>query len=108
MMTLVGKFVFHNGAEYYQWGEVVEQVTPTAVLVRLELKGCPPSMSIFHLGSFLTSIAPDGAPEFDWQFFNTREELDAYMAWLFNEEKAEKAATTVAGSDNSDNVVRLK
>jgi hypothetical protein len=85
-MSLVGKFVFHSNSEYHQAGEIVEQITPEIVLVRWDkanassqLPGNP--MVLVAISAMLERDGDDDMIP-AWEFFDTREELDAYHEWL--------------------------
>jgi hypothetical protein len=79
--------LFHGGREYCQTGEVVEQPHPDVVLIKFDRQDpeIPPTILAFAVSELLTFINDKGFPEAEWEFFNTRAELDAYQEWLFEE-----------------------
>jgi hypothetical protein len=87
-VSLVGKFVFHCGAGYSHWGEVVDQIGTDIFLIRFDRqdKSIPPAgVMAFDVCDFVTELDHEGNPEAEWEFFDTRAELDKYVKWLFTE-----------------------
>lgn len=82
-MGLAGKFFCHMGKEYMHHGEVIEQVDDATVLLKLD--GCPhkpPSMHRVSTTEMISTFAPEGSIDSDWEFFSSRAELDAWLKWL--------------------------
>ena len=83
---LVGKFFFHMGSEYVQTGEIVEEPHKGLVLVRFDHDAsccnAPPSLELFPIDLFFTELDDEGSVTNEWQFFNSRQELKNYEAWL--------------------------
>jgi hypothetical protein len=85
MPTLVGKFFIRNKTDTYQIGVVEGEVSPGAFLVRIYwahdsedgLRPRAPA-SLVNIHSMEECAECGGG----FEFFDTREELDAYMAWL--------------------------
>jgi hypothetical protein len=84
-MSLVGKFVFHDGGNYHRTGEIVDQVTPYAVLIKwhavTEVPGSRPG-DLLTLIPIMTMADIGGDSAVCWQFYNTRAELDEFAAWM--------------------------
>lgn len=86
MTSLAGKFVVLHTIEdddcFYQAGEIVEQVGERALVKwdRFSGGGCPhdDAMILFSVAD-MTTKPGEGA---SWEFFATREQLDAYKAHL--------------------------
>jgi hypothetical protein len=103
--SFVGKFVFHCGNEYSQWGEIVEFLEPGILLIKIdrsdELKAenLPPALMAFDVADMLTEINGDGSFDGQWEFFLTREDLDAYTTWLFKSDPENKPKPTVVKFD---------
>jgi hypothetical protein len=77
-MSLVGKFFIDHGTDSYRTGVVEEQVAARTYLVRYDwmvkrADDPPPRM-----GASLASIEDMQG----FEFFNSREERDAFVAWL--------------------------
>jgi hypothetical protein len=82
-MSLVGKFFSHFGKEYHQTGQIVEQIDDEMLLVRFDkCEHIPSGMVVIPASSMVTKMDKEGAPEVEWEFFGTRAELDAWIAWL--------------------------
>ena len=82
-MSIVGKFFFHCGKEYTQTGEVVEQTSADTVLVKFDhCEHIPPTMTLIPISSMISKVKPDGSIDGNWELFATREQLDAWLAWL--------------------------
>ena len=80
-MSLVGKFVHVNNGEYYKTGEIMEAVTEELFLVKFDPVNIPaeiPDMGLFHASQMVDTH--EGIR--DWSFYNTRQELDAWLKWL--------------------------
>ena len=87
-MGLANKFFFRSTEEYYNYGEVLEELPEGFYLVRM--MGCTkPHTSIFHIAQMSTM---DDMNSFS--FFDTKEELDEYVAWV--EEPIEKKPNIVS------------
>jgi hypothetical protein len=84
-MSLVGKFFLHCGEKYLHTGEIIDQITPEIVLVRFE-KGSsdvPDNSSIaIPVSEFVSTMDSNGCPSAEWEFFDSRKELDKYQEWL--------------------------
>ena len=81
-MSLVGKFFFHCGKDYSQAGEIIEQVDDM-LLVRFEkCEHIPASMVVLPVSSIVGHLTAEGGFEGDWELFNSRAELDAWLEWL--------------------------
>jgi hypothetical protein len=98
-MGLVGKFVFHCGAEYSQWGEVVDQIGDDVFLIKFDRQDknlpIPVSTLAFDACDFITTLDDEGNPDAEWIFYDTRKELDAYVSWLYAEPSEKKAKPVV-------------
>ena len=84
-MSLVGKFFLHFGKEYLHTGEVVAQVDPATVLLRFDkCEHVPPATGavMIAVSSMISTLDGDGAVQSEWEFFDTRADLDAWMEWL--------------------------
>ena len=82
-MSLAGKFFFHCGKEYSQSGEIVEQIDAATILVRFDrCEHVPASMIAIPLSHLIHNINADGSFGGDWELFNSRDELNAWLEWL--------------------------
>lgn len=83
-MGLVGKFFMHFGKEFCQTGQVVEQVTPDTLLVRTDhcCHAVAAVMLVIKFSDMITKYDDEGIPEKEWQFFDTRDDLQAFVDWL--------------------------
>ena len=62
LMSLIGKYFCHMGAEYMHTGKVVAQVDAASVLV--EISRCshiPKTLTIISLDEMVSTIARDGS-----------------------------------------------
>ena len=79
-MSLVGKFFLHFGKEYLHTGEVVAQVDPATVLMRFDKCEHVPAATgavMIAVSSLISTLDSDGAVQSEWEFFDTRADLDA-------------------------------
>ena len=84
-MGLVGKFFLHFGKEYLHTGEVVAQVDPATVLMRFDkYEHVPPATGavMIAVSSLISTMNAEGSVESEWEFFDSRADLDAWMEWL--------------------------
>jgi hypothetical protein len=84
-MSLVGKFFLHFGSEYLHTGEVVAQVDPATVLMKFDkCEHVPPATGavMIAVSSLISTVKADGSLESEWEFFDARADLDAWMEWL--------------------------
>jgi hypothetical protein len=86
-MSFVGKFLFYisSGEEgMVHTGEVVEQPTPDVVLIRLDGDhGAPHILLAFSIASLISDPEKIGMADVPIaEFFNSRGELSAYLAWI--------------------------
>jgi hypothetical protein len=85
-MSLIGKFYIHFGKEYLHHGEVIAEADSTHVLIKID--GCghaghrPETMHIIPVAKMAAKLMADGSVEGEWDFFNSREELNAFMEYL--------------------------
>ncbi len=85
-MSLVGKFFLHCGEKHLHTGEIVDQITPEIFLVRLDKNPdssvpCDSSIAI-PVSEFVATMESCGCPSAEWEFFDSRKELDKYQEWL--------------------------
>ena len=84
-MGLVGKFFLHFGKEYLHTGEVVAQVDPATVLMRFDKCEHVPAATgavMIAVSSLISTVNAEGSVESEWEFFDTRADLDGWMEWL--------------------------
>jgi hypothetical protein len=82
-MSLVGKFFLHSSAGYYQTGEVLERAASGFYFLKFDgINGAPAVVKMFCIEDLTAEIEADGCPDFEWQFFVTRQELDDYILWM--------------------------
>ena len=85
-MSLVGKFFLHCGEKYLQTGEIIDQITPETVLARFDKNSdvdVPNNSSIvLSVSEFVSTMDSDGCRNAEWEFFDSREELDKFQEWL--------------------------
>lgn len=83
-MKLVGKFFFRMGKEYSQSGEVVSEASPGNVFVRLDHhdSGWHPSLVMLAIEEMRTKRDKDGEFEIEWEFFDSRAELDGFKRFI--------------------------
>jgi hypothetical protein len=88
---LTGKFFVDNLGDSFRTGMVVDEVGTGAYLVRYDMMMArdkddapPPGMALILVGMML---------EFD--FFDSREERDAYVIWIEKPPKPDRPATVV-------------
>lgn len=84
-MTLTGLFFIHDTGEYYRTGVVVRQVHPEAYLVRYDIMNGSSDMpndgmELVTISGAMSAVGDDDFPAF--RFFDTREELQAWLDWL--------------------------
>jgi hypothetical protein len=79
-VKLTGKFVLRSGAEHYRTGQVVD-TDDGGVLIKFDpMNGMPPlPMEVVCIEEIATAVE-DGLKV--WGFFDSRAELDAFVAWL--------------------------
>jgi hypothetical protein len=81
-MSFKGKFFLHFGKEYMQQGAIADQHED---YLFLQIDASPPIPSVqlvVHVDVVLDYFADNGCPTHEWLFFNSREEVDAYIAWM--------------------------
>ena len=84
-MSLVGKFFLHFGKEYLHIGEVIAQVDPAMVLLRFDKCEHVPAATgavMIAVSSLISTMNADGSVESEWEFFDSRADLDGWMEWL--------------------------
>jgi hypothetical protein len=83
-MSLVGKFFLHCGEKHLHTGEIIDQITPEIVLVRLDKSSDIPNNSSIAIpvSEFVSTMDADGRPSAEWEFFDSREELGKFEEWL--------------------------
>ena len=84
MQSLEGKFVLWNGPESYRTGQI-KTGFEDSVMVQFDRMGDNSDASWnfpmeLVCGEELTHAVEDGLKV--WGFFDTRQELDAFLAWL--------------------------
>lgn len=98
-MSIVGKFFFHSTEEHSSSGEILEEVCSGIFLVLYDKCGCAnvPGQPKQLLSAEAMTTDPDAEDLCFWEFWDTREELEAYKAWLFapSEEKTEGNVVTM-------------
>lgn len=85
-MTLAGLFFIRGNGDSYRTGVVVRQVHPEAYLVRFDNMKCGGSdmptdgMELLTISGDLSAVGDDDFPMF--RFFETRDQLQAWLDWL--------------------------
>lgn len=86
---MVGKWVIASRGEYYNTGRVVEVVGESFILVEVKSSNGPPvRLQLFCLGELIEDPLS--------MFFDTKKQLDAYMAWVDTASEPELRVVPVA------------
>jgi hypothetical protein len=84
MTMLKGKHIIHDEDETYRTGQIVDADQQYALIredFMKDLEGPSYMMRLVSLDEIANSFVDNGArPE--WQIFNSKEELDAYINWF--------------------------
>jgi hypothetical protein len=96
-MSLAGKFFFHDVGRYFQFGLVVEQ-HQGVLLIQMHSPTEPEprsAMSAVSINDVLDDFSEEGRAG-AWQFFETKEQLDAFIAWINCDEEDPKRPKIVS------------
>jgi len=96
-MSLAGKFFMHLGKEHGHTGVVVQHVEGRYILVRMDRsEDMPTSMQLLDLVDISADFDSDGDIFNEWEFFDTREQLEAFDEWLSKTQEKFESAEGVA------------
>lgn len=81
-MPLLGKYVVLSGEEYFHSGKIIEEVAPNTFLIEFDNGKGLPYQHIFHLDAMFATTEEDGSINCKWNFFATKEDVEAWFAEL--------------------------
>lgn len=79
-MSLIGSFVYMSSEDRWSTGQIIDEPTPGYFVIKIDFDDFPDLCVLKHAAE-LAAVDIDDPLQNKWFFFDSRERLQAFIAW---------------------------